>query len=104
MTAYPSPQPWWQALLRLPLRIGRMLLVLLAAAFAAALVLAGAVLGLGVLAWARLRGRPVLKVQRFAWRRAAPRSGAADARDVVDVQARELHDAPPAPVSVERLR
>jgi hypothetical protein len=100
MTAHPSPSTGWQALLRLPLRLGRLLLVLLAAVFAAAVVVAGALAGLGLVAWARLRGRPVLQVRRFDFRRGAPRSRG-DAADVVDVDARELHDAPPP---VERLR
>lgn len=68
------------------------------AAFALLALAAGLLLGLGVYAWARLRGRPALRVQAFRWRGMPGRSGAPS--DVVDIDAREVHDA----ASLRQLR
>jgi hypothetical protein len=72
------------------LRTLRRLLVL---AFGALLLLCtlvfGALLALALLLWAKLRGRPVIKVARFGRGRKAG--------EVVDVEAREVPEtAPPA--------
>ena len=82
----------------LPSRLLRALLLTAGALFALAALALGAVLGLTLWAWARLRGRPTLRMQSFRW--PAARSGT----EVVDVQAREVNDAAARPLPVERLR
>ncbi|MFO1326255.1 MAG: hypothetical protein U1F56_02765 [Rubrivivax sp.] len=86
------------ASLSFPRRLLRALLLTAGALFALAALALGLVIGLALWGWARLRGRPVLRVQAFRW--PAARSGA----EVVDVQAREVHDAAAGTLPVERLR
>jgi hypothetical protein len=79
-------------LLRALLAVGTLVLLLFT-------LVVGALLGIGVVAWALLRGRRPAKVQ-FRWqgmrppvgRTARPPFRSGPAHDVVDIEARELPD------------
>lgn len=64
-------------------------------ALMASLMLVGLTVALGLLVWAKLRGRPVM-APRFTWMRAGafPAAGGRAAQaDVVDIEAREVEEA-----------
>ena len=74
----------------------RLVLVLAGTVAAALLLVPGLVLGLGVYAWARLTGRPGVRMQAFRWPGTGAGPSAGGARpDVIDVDVREVHDPLP---------
>lgn len=87
-----EPASGLQRMLNLLLRMGAGLVafVLMLAA-----LLLGLVLALGVITWAVLRGRrPAMGLFRSSYRRARNGASAGDPSQVVDVEAREVMEAP----------
>lgn len=91
-----------QALRRLAggLATGVLRVLLLAfGALAAVMAMAmGLLLATGLVVWALLRGRKPVVRQAFVWPGRAARVPTPDGAEVVDIEAREVPEAPPQPL------
>lgn len=75
------------------LALGALAALAAMAAMAMGLLLAG-----GLVAWALLRSRKPVVRQAFVWPGRGERVPAQDSAEVVDIEAREVPDAPPRPL------
>ena len=78
--------------------VARVLLLALGALAALAAMALGLLLAGGLVAWALLRGRKPVVRQAFVWPGRGERVPAQDSAEVVDIEAREVPDAPPRPL------
>lgn len=78
--------------------VARVLLLALGALAALAAMAMGLLLAGGLVAWALLRGRKPAVRQAFVWPGRGERVPAQDSAEVVDIEAREVPDAPPRPL------
>ncbi len=78
--------------------VARVLLLALGALAALAAMAMGLLLAGGLVAWALLRGRKPVVRQTFVWPGRGERVPAQDSAEVVDIEAREVPDAPPRPL------
>ncbi|MBK9359622.1 MAG: hypothetical protein IPM99_00205 [Rubrivivax sp.] len=78
--------------------VARVLLLALGALAALAAMAMGLLLAGGLVAWALLRGRKPVVRQAFVWPGRGERVPAQDSAEVVDIEAREVPDAPPRPL------